>query len=236
MQSGRFETNTKICLSISSYHPEQWQPSWSMRTALTALIAFFPSPAKGAVGSLEASDAERAQMALESRLVVSLSLCLEELSFRQHCTVMLSRPRMFYPRHMHWLHLCQASMLPALLVRCRRAACRQRVPRVTSAERMEVMHRLHAFLLRQSDKPGSLVEQPTEASKHVKGSNESQEHQSGVSLTSGQEASAPAAVSVAAQQRRAEHTTLQVCMRCLDRLIMLALSVLALLIAWNVYQ
>jgi hypothetical protein len=224
MQSGRFETNTKICLSISSYHPEQWQPSWSMRTALTALIAFFPSPAKGAVGSLEASDAERAQMALESRLVVS------------HCTVMFSRPQMFYPRHIHWLHLCQALMLPALLVRCRRAACRQRVPRVTSAERMEVMHRLHAFLLRQSDKPGSLVEQPTEACKHVEGSKESQERQPGISLTSGQEASTPAAVSVAAQQRRTENTTLQVCMRCLDRLIMLAFSVLALLIAWNVYQ
>lgn len=69
LQSGRFETNTKICLSISSYHPEQWQPSWSMRTALTALIAFFPSPAKGAVGSQEAPDSERALMALESRLV-----------------------------------------------------------------------------------------------------------------------------------------------------------------------
>lgn len=67
MQSGRFETNTKICLSISSFHPEQWQPSWSMRTALTALIAFFPSPSKGAVGSQEASDSERAKLALESR-------------------------------------------------------------------------------------------------------------------------------------------------------------------------
>lgn len=27
--NGRFETNTKICLSISNYHPEHWQPSWS---------------------------------------------------------------------------------------------------------------------------------------------------------------------------------------------------------------
>ena len=69
VQSGRFETHTKICLSISSYHPEQWQPSWSIRTALTALIAFFPSPAKGAVGSQEATESERAMMALESRSV-----------------------------------------------------------------------------------------------------------------------------------------------------------------------
>jgi ubiquitin-protein ligase len=50
--SGRFQTNVKICLSISSHHPEHWQPSWSVRTALTALIAFMPSPGAGALGSL----------------------------------------------------------------------------------------------------------------------------------------------------------------------------------------
>ncbi|KAG9450582.1 hypothetical protein H6P81_010547 [Aristolochia fimbriata] len=27
--NGRFETQTKICLSISNHHPEHWQPSWS---------------------------------------------------------------------------------------------------------------------------------------------------------------------------------------------------------------
>ena len=32
--SGRFEVNKKICLSISSFHPETWQPSWGIRTAL----------------------------------------------------------------------------------------------------------------------------------------------------------------------------------------------------------
>jgi hypothetical protein len=26
--SGRFETNTKVCLSFSAYHPELWQPAW----------------------------------------------------------------------------------------------------------------------------------------------------------------------------------------------------------------
>ncbi|KAL3622691.1 Ubiquitin-conjugating enzyme E2 32 [Castilleja foliolosa] len=28
--NGRFETQTKICLSISNHHPEHWQPSWSV--------------------------------------------------------------------------------------------------------------------------------------------------------------------------------------------------------------
>ena len=51
-QNGRFETGVKICLSISSHHPEHWQPSWSVRTALTALIAFMPTPGNGAIGSM----------------------------------------------------------------------------------------------------------------------------------------------------------------------------------------
>ena len=69
--SGRFEINTKVCLSISSYHPEQWQPSWSMRTALTALIAFFPTPGDGAVGSMVTTSEQRKKLALESRCVSS---------------------------------------------------------------------------------------------------------------------------------------------------------------------
>ena len=42
----------QVCLSISSHHPEHWQPSWSVRTALTALIAFMPTPGNGAIGSI----------------------------------------------------------------------------------------------------------------------------------------------------------------------------------------
>ena len=51
--NGRFEVNTKICLSISTHHPEHWQPSWSLRTALTALVAFFPTKGDGAIGALD---------------------------------------------------------------------------------------------------------------------------------------------------------------------------------------
>ena len=57
--SGRFETMTKICLSITQHHPEHWQPSWSVRTALLAVRAFMPTPADGAVGSLEFTVDER---------------------------------------------------------------------------------------------------------------------------------------------------------------------------------
>jgi len=50
--NGRFEVHKKICLSISGYHPETWRPSWSIRTALLALIGFMPTHGSGAIGSL----------------------------------------------------------------------------------------------------------------------------------------------------------------------------------------
>lgn len=64
--NGRFEVNKKICLSISGHHPETWQPSWSIRTALLALIAFMPTPAEGTIGSLEYTPAERKILAKKS--------------------------------------------------------------------------------------------------------------------------------------------------------------------------
>lgn len=68
--SGRFETKTKICLSISSYHPESWQPSWSVQSALVALIAFMQTPGQGAIGSLDCSPETRRQLALESQTYI----------------------------------------------------------------------------------------------------------------------------------------------------------------------
>ncbi|KAL6990065.1 Ubiquitin-conjugating enzyme E2 32 [Sarracenia purpurea var. burkii] len=65
--NGRFETQTKICLSISNHHPEHWQPSWSVRTALVALIAFMPTNPNGALGSLEYKKEERRALAIKSR-------------------------------------------------------------------------------------------------------------------------------------------------------------------------
>ncbi|MCL7025882.1 hypothetical protein MKW94_024550 [Papaver nudicaule] len=65
--NGRFETQTKICLSISNHHPEHWQPSWSVRTALVALIAFMPTNPDGALGSLDYKKEERRVLAVKSR-------------------------------------------------------------------------------------------------------------------------------------------------------------------------
>lgn len=57
--NGRFELHKKICLSISGYHPETWRPSWSIRTALLAMIGFMPTHGNGAIGSLDYPDSER---------------------------------------------------------------------------------------------------------------------------------------------------------------------------------
>ena len=57
--NGRFQIRKKICLSISAYHPEEWQPAWGIRTILEALISFFPTKGEGAVGALDWSAKER---------------------------------------------------------------------------------------------------------------------------------------------------------------------------------
>lgn len=64
--NGRFETGKKICLSISGYHPETWQPSWSIRTALLAIIGFMPTPGQGTIASLDYTPDERKKLAKKS--------------------------------------------------------------------------------------------------------------------------------------------------------------------------
>ena len=38
--TGRFKTDTRLCLSISDYHPESWSCSWSIETVVIGLISF----------------------------------------------------------------------------------------------------------------------------------------------------------------------------------------------------
>jgi len=65
-QNGRFRVHEKICLSISGHHPETWLPSWSIRTALLAMIGFMPTQAEGAIGSLDYTSEERKCLARKS--------------------------------------------------------------------------------------------------------------------------------------------------------------------------
>jgi len=63
--SGRFKTNTRICLSISDFHPETWCASWTVSTILTGIISFFNSE-ESTVGSLSDSVETRRQYASQS--------------------------------------------------------------------------------------------------------------------------------------------------------------------------
>ncbi|KZT11482.1 UBC-like protein [Laetiporus sulphureus 93-53] len=67
--NGRFELNTKICISFTSYHEELWQPAWGVRTAIIGLQGFFPLKGTAAVGvgALEYPTAERKRLAALSR-------------------------------------------------------------------------------------------------------------------------------------------------------------------------
>ncbi|RNF26009.1 ubiquitin-conjugating enzyme [Trypanosoma conorhini] len=51
-ESGRFEVGTKICSSISSYHPELWKPVYDIQLVLVALRLFMAQDEELGVGSL----------------------------------------------------------------------------------------------------------------------------------------------------------------------------------------
>ncbi|CAH0557223.1 unnamed protein product [Brassicogethes aeneus] len=63
--NGRFKTNKKLCLSISDFHPDTWNPAWSVSTILTGLLSFMieKSPT---LGSIDTTDYDKRQFALQS--------------------------------------------------------------------------------------------------------------------------------------------------------------------------
>ncbi|KCV68340.1 ubiquitin-conjugating enzyme E2 J1 [Fonticula alba] len=64
--SGRFEVNTKICLSVTTHHREDWQPAWDIRTVCLSMMSHMLSPSEGAIGALEVSAEERKLLAIKS--------------------------------------------------------------------------------------------------------------------------------------------------------------------------
>lgn len=64
--NGRFQTGVKICLSITGYHPEYWQPAWGIRTGLMAIISMMPQKDPSSIGSLSCSDQDIRLFALKS--------------------------------------------------------------------------------------------------------------------------------------------------------------------------
>lgn len=63
--SGRFSVNTKICMSMSDFHPESWNPLWNVVTILNGLRSFMAEEAE-TVGSIRTTDAVKKKFAAES--------------------------------------------------------------------------------------------------------------------------------------------------------------------------
>lgn len=38
--NGRFQSNTRLCLSMSDFHPDTWNPAWSVESILKGLLSF----------------------------------------------------------------------------------------------------------------------------------------------------------------------------------------------------
>ncbi|PWN99992.1 UBC-like protein [Tilletiopsis washingtonensis] len=67
--SGRFKPDTKICMSMSDFHPGSWNPAWSVATILTGLLSFMVSESPDeavTTGSINASTADRKALAIRS--------------------------------------------------------------------------------------------------------------------------------------------------------------------------
>jgi ubiquitin-conjugating enzyme E2 J2 len=63
--SGRFDPGKRICFSMSDFHPESWQSSWSVSTILLGVQSFMHSD-EMSTGCVRSDGAERVQLARES--------------------------------------------------------------------------------------------------------------------------------------------------------------------------
>ncbi|KAF2655894.1 UBC-like protein [Lophiostoma macrostomum CBS 122681] len=64
--SGRFQPSTRLCLSISDFHPKSFNPAWEVSTILTGLLSFMTSE-EMTTGSVRASEHERKLLAQRTR-------------------------------------------------------------------------------------------------------------------------------------------------------------------------
>jgi len=64
-KNGRFKTHTRLCLSMSDFHPETWNPIWSVSSILSGLLSFMLD-STSTVGSIETSAAQKRLFAARS--------------------------------------------------------------------------------------------------------------------------------------------------------------------------
>lgn len=75
--NGRFMTQKKICLSMSDFHPESWNPMWSVSSILTGLLSFMMDNSP-TTGSVDTTTAEKQRLAK-----ISLAFNCKNATFRK---------------------------------------------------------------------------------------------------------------------------------------------------------
>ena len=60
--SGRFKPSTRICLSMSDYHPESWVPTWTCARVVLGLLSFMLET-HDTVGAMRTTDDKKAELA-----------------------------------------------------------------------------------------------------------------------------------------------------------------------------
>ncbi|KAJ3215637.1 Ubiquitin-conjugating enzyme E2 6 [Dinochytrium kinnereticum] len=63
--NGRFQTDYRLCLSMSDYHPASWNPAWSVATILTGLLSFMLEDTP-TTGSIKTTTEEKRLFAIQS--------------------------------------------------------------------------------------------------------------------------------------------------------------------------
>lgn len=68
--SGRFITDQRLCLSISDFHPELWNPAWTVSAILMAIMSFMneKTMTHGAMVSTDDQKIKLAKSSLEFNL------------------------------------------------------------------------------------------------------------------------------------------------------------------------
>lgn len=83
--NGRFQTGRRLCLSMSDFHPESWNPMWSVSTIITGLISFMVESAP-TLGSIDTSTTEKKKFAYHS-----LDFNVKDDTFRKMFPEMVKR-------------------------------------------------------------------------------------------------------------------------------------------------
>ncbi|BBN19440.1 ubiquitin-conjugating enzyme E2 J2 [Marchantia polymorpha subsp. ruderalis] len=63
--NGRFATHKRICMSMSDFHPETWNPMWSVSSILTGLLSFMMDNTP-TTGSVSTTNEEKQRLARAS--------------------------------------------------------------------------------------------------------------------------------------------------------------------------